>query len=70
MVLLHPIDGKISVTITTKHAASSYNIPVIVFSDGSALGPFDIQANGYTLAEASLIERQALERGRYHSLLS
>ena len=64
--MLVMIDGKSRVAkLTTEHAASSYNRPVLVLEDGQALGTFDVALNGVELVRADEGEVAGLTRARF-----
>ena len=61
------LDGvELVVTLTTDHAASSYNQPVLVTGNGQALGTFDTAC--LELVEASEADRADLIRAGYGCL--
>jgi hypothetical protein len=53
---------QVKVRITTNHAASSYNQPVIVLPDGGALDLTSWVGLGYHVEKATPKERQGLSK--------
>jgi len=53
---------RIKAKVTTEHSASSYGQPVIVLSDGGALGLFSWVSLGYQVVKASKKEMEGLVR--------
>ena len=51
-------------TITTRHPASSFGMPVLLIN-GEAVGPTQTDWAGYEVLEATPVEREALRRGDY-----